>query len=217
MGIRAAGARDRARRPLRWIVPLSPHGALHVETWKEFEHNVVSHSAAHHLMAIDDLMRKLGYARVSDVARVLGITRGSVSVSLQPLKEAGLVQQDENRHLRLSTAGQSLVDAIKTKRHIVQRLFADVLGVSPHQAEVDACKLEHLLSNETARRLVEFLRFMDSGAAEVRRFREALHRGAAACDHEPEKCPSCASGCLAETLGPSAAAAPPTRTPVIQR
>ncbi|QOJ13935.1 MAG: metal-dependent transcriptional regulator [Planctomycetia bacterium] len=171
-----------------------------METWKEFEHNVVTHSAAHHLMAVDDLVRKLGYARVSDVARVLGITRGSVSVSLQPLKEAGLVQQDENRHLRLSAAGQSLVDSIKTKRHVVQRLFAEVLGVSAEQAEIDACKLEHLLSNETARRLVSFLRFVDRGTAESRRFFEALRSHDSQCSHEPSACPSCPSACLADTL-----------------
>ena len=69
-----------------------------VETWKEFDHNEITHSAAHHLMAIDDLVQRLGYARVSDVARKLDITRGSVSISLQPLKREGLIEQDENRH-----------------------------------------------------------------------------------------------------------------------
>lgn len=171
-----------------------------METWKEFEHNVVTHSAAHHLMAIDDLVRKLGYARVSDVARELGITRGSVSVSLGPLKEVGLVQQDENRHLRLSPAGQSLVDAIKTKRILMQRLFADVLGVPPQQAEIDACKFEHLLSNETARRVISFLRFLDSGVPEVEQFRAALRHYDAQCTHEPARCSACASGCMADTL-----------------
>src|SRR5205085_6565201 len=112
-----------------------------VETWKEFDQNVITHSAAHHLMAIDDLMNKLGYARVSDIARALNITRGSVSISLQPLKRAGLVLQDENRHLRLSERGRQLVGAIKTKRLLMQRLFGEVLGVGSVQAEIDACKL----------------------------------------------------------------------------
>jgi Mn-dependent DtxR family transcriptional regulator len=79
-----------------------------VDIWKEFDQNVVTHSAAHHLMAVDDLLQKLGYARVSDVARRLNITRGSVSISLQPLKRAGLLLQDENRHIRLSERGQIL-------------------------------------------------------------------------------------------------------------
>jgi Mn-dependent DtxR family transcriptional regulator len=132
-----------------------------VSTWKEFDQNIVTHSAAHHLMAIDELIQRLGYARVSDVARHLNITRGSVSISLRPLKKVGLVIQDENRHLRLSAEGQGLVDAIKTKRRVVQRWFAELLGVTATQAEIDACKFEHLLSNETAARLASFLRFVD--------------------------------------------------------
>lgn len=171
-----------------------------VKTWKEFDQNVVTHSAAHHLMAIDDLMQQLGYARVSDVARRLRITRGSVSISLQPLKRAGLVLQDENRHLKLSADGQKLVDAIKTKRTLVRRLLAEVLRVDPEQAEVDACKMEHLLSNTTAQRLISFLRFLDSDTRAAQRFHDAWREFDAACSHEPDSCPSCETDCLAENL-----------------
>jgi Mn-dependent DtxR family transcriptional regulator len=171
-----------------------------LDTWKEFDQNIVTHSAAHHLMAVDDLVQTLGYARVSDVARRLNITRGSVSISLGPLKKAGLIVQDENRHLRLSEAGQALVDAIKTKRILVQRLLADVLGVDPVQAEIDACKLEHLLSNATARRVVSFLRFFDSDARRARAFLDAWKTFDPSCGHEPATCPSCKSDCLADAV-----------------
>ncbi|MFO0838002.1 MAG: metal-dependent transcriptional regulator [Phycisphaerae bacterium] len=171
-----------------------------MDTWKEFDQNEITHSAAHHLMAVDDLMQKYGYARVSDVARRLSITRGSVSISLQPLKKAGLILQDENRHLRLSERGQMLVGAIKTKRHLMQRLFSDVLGVHPEQAEIDACKLEHLVSNAAAQRMLSFLRYVDSGARPAKDFLAAWRVFEASCGHEPESCPSCANGCLAETV-----------------
>jgi Mn-dependent DtxR family transcriptional regulator len=174
-----------------------------LETWKEFDANVVTHSAAHHLMAIADLLGKLGYARVSDVARALNITRGSVSISLQPLKKAGLVVQDENRHLRLSEQGLTLVEAIKTKRHIVQRLLADVMGVEPVQAEIDACKFEHLLSNQSARRLVSFLRFVDSDERRARQFLDAWKAFEPTCAHEPDACITCDEGCMVASLGTS--------------
>ena len=154
-----------------------------VDTWKEFDQNVITHSAAHHLMAIDDLLCHLGYARVSDIARRLNITRGSVSISLQPLKKAGLVIQDENRHLRLSATGQALVAGIKSKHAVVLRLFSEVLRVAPEQAEIDACKLEHLLSNETARRMSAFLQFLD---ADVSRSREFLAAWRAAAEHSTQ-------------------------------
>jgi DtxR family Mn-dependent transcriptional regulator len=173
-----------------------------MEIWKEFEHNGITHSAAHHLMAIDDLVQRLGYARVSDIARNLNITRGSVSISLRPLKEAGLIVPDENKHLRLTAAGQRLVTAIKTKRELIQRLFCEVLGVPAVQAEVDACKLEHLLSNETARRMVSFLRYFDTGQAPAAEFLAAWRKFDPTCSHEPSQCKICHTGCMAEAVEP---------------
>lgn len=171
-----------------------------MDVWKEFDQNIITHSAAHHLMAVDDLVQKLGYARVSDIARQLNITRGSVSISLKPLREAGLILQDENRHLRLSPTGQMLVDSIKTKRLVMQRLFAEVLGADPQQAEIDACKLEHLVSNHTAKRLIAFMRFFDSENANSQRFLHAWRSFEETCDHEPSHCPSCEAGCLVRNL-----------------
>lgn len=173
-----------------------------MDIWKQFDQNVISHSAAHHLMAIDDLLQKYGYARVSDVARLLNITRGSVSISLKPLKESGLILQDENKHLQLSSTGQALVDAIKAKRALMRRLLADVLGVSPQQAEIDACKMEHLLSGETAARLVSFLRFVDSDDARKQDFLKAWATYDDSCAHRPEECPICSGDCMANAVVP---------------
>jgi DtxR family Mn-dependent transcriptional regulator len=186
---------------------IMPGGAMNrprwrprVDIWKEFDQNIITHSAAHHLMAIDDLVGTLGYARVSDVARQLNITRGSVSISLRPLKKAGLVEQDENRHLRLSERGRALVAAIKTKRHLMQRLLAEILGVEDAQAEIDACKLEHLVSNQTAQRLLSFLHFLDSDAGQGGRFVRAWREYEIACQQTPRECPSCEDECLAEKI-----------------
>ncbi len=171
-----------------------------MQTWKAFDANVITHSAAHHLMAIAELVARLGYARVSDIARQLNITRGSVSISLQPLKKAGLVLQDENRHLRLSEQGQALVGAIRTKRTVVQRLFSELLGVDNQQAEIDACKLEHLVSNETARRLISFLRFLDTDRAAATEFLARWSAFDPSCSARPEACPTCDSECLARKV-----------------
>ena len=173
-----------------------------MDTWKEFDQNIVSHSAAHHLMAVDDLVQRLGYARVSDVARRLGITRGSVSISLQPLKKAGLVVQDENRHLRLSERGQTLVDAIKAKRHLAQRLFADVLGVDPEQAEIDACKMEHLVSKNTARRLDSFLSFLEAKPSIGRKLLAAWREYDQNNEHDADSCPICKAERIADSITP---------------
>ena len=136
-----------------------------MEVWKEFNENVVTHSAAHHLVAILELTDKRGYARVTDVAKHLNITTGSASTNLKGLKHKGLVIEDENRFVSLSEEGEKLSRAIVERREILLDFFANVLGVSQEQAEIDACKTEHLLSPETTKKMLAFSKAKKSAAA----------------------------------------------------
>ena len=124
--------------------------ADHRDFWKEFELNPITHSAAHHLVAIAELREKYGYARVSDVARLLEITRGSVSVTRKGLKQRGLVIEDDRRFLGLSESGRAIASSIQAKKRVMRKLFVEVLGVGEQQADIDTCKIEHLVSGETA-------------------------------------------------------------------
>ncbi len=127
-----------------------------MEVWKEFNENEITHSAAHHLLAIQELTQKRGYARVTDVAKFLEITTGSASTNLKGLKQKGYVIEDENRFLALSPEGASIAGAILTRRQVMEDFFMHVLGVDPIIAEIDACKTEHLLSMETTSKMAEF-------------------------------------------------------------
>ena len=129
-----------------------------METWKEFEANELTHSAAHHLLAIHELgLEYGGWARVSDIAKQLCITRGSVSINLRALKKRGYVTTDEHRMVKLSAQGTKVVQAVQSKKAAFKSFLVDVLGVEQHQAEVDSCKVEHLISHETTERLERFL------------------------------------------------------------
>lgn len=127
------------------------------EVWKLFGENVVTHSAAHHLLAIKELTASRGYARVTDVAKHLRITTGSASTNLKSLKQKSLVCEDDNRFLSLSEEGGQIAEAILSHRRIVQEFLIEILSVSPNQAEIDACKIEHLLSQETSRKMAEYV------------------------------------------------------------
>jgi len=128
------------------------------DVWKQFEENNITHSAAHHLLAILELKEKRGYARVTDVAKHLNITTGSASTNLKSLKAKGLILEDENRFLTLSESGEALAKGVVARKQIFERFLTEVLKVSAEQAEIDACKTEHLISAETARKLERFMK-----------------------------------------------------------
>ena len=136
-----------------------------MDVWKQFEENNLTHSAAHHLLAILELHEKRGYARVTDVARHLNITTGSASTNLKSLKSKGLLTEDDNKFLALSAEGESLARAVVARKSVFQRFLVEILKVNPEQAESDACKTEHLISGETARKLQMFIGSYDRKAA----------------------------------------------------
>ena len=105
------------------------------DVWKEFSENEITHSAAHHLLAILELSEKRGYARVSDVAKHLQITTGSASTNLKSLKQKKLVVEDDNKFLSLSETGRKLAEGIVHQREVLVQFLQEVLGVDPHQAE----------------------------------------------------------------------------------
>jgi len=164
-----------------------------METWKEFENNEITHSAAHHLMAIAYLLQEYGYARVTDVAKRLGITRGSASITLKALREKGYIIEDENKFLRLSSEGNTLAQLIRSKRKILIKFFKDVLKVDPAKAEIDACKIEHLISIETSGRLLTFVKFLFSNEQSAQELLEMFKKFEVNCP-DAEICPICPVG-----------------------
>ena len=133
------------------------------DTWKEFEANEVTHSVAHHLVAIHEVGREYGgWARVSDIARWLGITRGSVSINLRNIKARGLVSEDDHRQVKLSEEGLKIAQAIMAKKAAVKAFLRDVINVPEDQAEIDSCKVEHLISHSTGENLLRFIKFLTS-------------------------------------------------------
>lgn len=136
------------------------HGKGHSDVWKQFEENDLTHSAAHHLLAVYNLRRERGYARVTDVAKFLNITTGSASTNLKSLKTKGLITEDENKFLVLSGTGESFARAVLARKEIFLKFLTDILGVEGEQAEIDACKTEHLLSHSTSERLLAFMQHL---------------------------------------------------------
>jgi Mn-dependent DtxR family transcriptional regulator len=178
------------------------------QVWKSFAAHEVSHSMAHYLTTLHDLHKARGYARVSDVARELQVTKGSVSVQMKHLKEKGFVIEDENRFLQLTPLGESVAQDVRYNRQVLIRFISDVLGVGPEQAETDACKMEHLMSHETSRQILGLVQLLQSDDADARKFLRKFKHFKIRCPSLDE-CKLCDDQCLIEVEPCRLAAAPP--------
>jgi len=172
------------------------------DVWKSYEENELTHSAAHHLMAVHELRGEHGYARVSDIAQHLQITKGSVSSAMKHLKERGYVREDHNRFLELTNKGIRVVWETESTRLVVCKFLSDALGMDADDSEVNACKVEHLISSEARRQLVAFLRFLfsrDSVAVEfLDSFRQALRGSGLECRGDVKACLLCDDACFTQ-------------------
>jgi DtxR family transcriptional regulator, Mn-dependent transcriptional regulator len=150
----------------------------------------ITHSVAHYLTTIHELHARRGYARISDIARALEFTKGSVSLQMKHLKDRGLVIEDENRFLRLSPAGEAIAHEVIRTRQVLIEFLVKLLGVPEDDARSDACRMEHLLGKETSHRLLALAHILQSDDPAAREFRERLSRYELDCAH-PADCKLC--------------------------
>ena len=108
----------------------------------------INESGEMYLEAIFVLSKKINGVHAIDVGEYLGFSKPSVSRALSILKDKNLIIVDKESHIILTNSGSALAEKIYT-RHVAIKDFLIRLGVSEDVAEQDACKIEHVLSDET--------------------------------------------------------------------
>ena len=109
-------------------------------------------SGEDYLEAILVLQKQKGMVRSVDVARHMDVSKPSVCHAVATLKNGGFLTMDDDFFLHLTEVGREVAEQIYEKhRFFTGRLIA--AGVDPETAEADACRIEHVISEESFRRL----------------------------------------------------------------
>ena len=100
------------------------------------------------------LQKKLGMVRSIDMARHMEVSKPSVCHAVATLRDGGFLTMDEDHFLHLTNVGREVAERIY-ERHcfFTEQLIA--AGVDPKTAETDACRIEHIISDESFSRLKE--------------------------------------------------------------
>ena len=105
-------------------------------------------SAEDYLEQILVLLEEKGYARSTDIAESLGVTKPSVSVAMKKLRENGYISMEKGGLISLTDKGYPIARRTYDRHQTLTRFFVS-LGVYEAIARKDACKIEHDISEES--------------------------------------------------------------------
>ncbi|MEW8973584.1 MAG: metal-dependent transcriptional regulator [Tissierellaceae bacterium] len=103
------------------------------------------------------LKKRNGQVRSIDIAKELDFSKPSVSRAIGILKENGYILVDDNGYIDLTEKGKKKAKDIYEKHIVLTTFLTDIIQVSPEIAEEDACRIEHVISDETFKMLKRFL------------------------------------------------------------
>ena len=111
-------------------------------------------SSEDYLETILILSKKNEHVRAIDIVRDMGFSKPSVSVAMHKLADNGYIQIAKDGDITLTEAGLEVAEKIY-ERHVTLSKALIMLGVNEEQALIDACKIEHDLSEESFQKIKE--------------------------------------------------------------
>ncbi|MFB0527580.1 MAG: metal-dependent transcriptional regulator [bacterium] len=115
-----------------------------------------------YLEAIIMLHKKKRVVRVRDISRKMGLSMPSVCAAIKVLSKKGLVNHEKYGYIELTRQGENLGERIYDSHKILIKFLKEILHTDSKTAENDACKIEHAISGNTVRRLIAFVKFVET-------------------------------------------------------
>ncbi len=100
------------------------------------------------------LSKKSSYVRAIDVGEYMGFSKPSVSRAIGLLKSGGYVSVSDGAALRLTDEGRFVAEKIYERHEYLTRFLISI-GVAEDVAAEDACRMEHVISDESFAKIKE--------------------------------------------------------------
>lgn len=127
-----------------------------IEEGGNLMHQIVD-STENYLEAIYMLSQKKDCVRAIDIVHHLDLSKPSVSIALKKMVGEEFILVDEKNCIHLLDSGLEIAKRIYEK-HLFFIQLLEAAGVDPKNAEEDACKLEHAISDESFHLLKNYIR-----------------------------------------------------------
>lgn len=116
----------------------------------------IQESAENYLECILKLKETTPRVRSIDIVNELGFSKPSVSIAMKNLKENGYITIADNGTIDLTEKGYHIASKTYEKEKTFTKLLMS-FGVSEEQAQIDACRIEHIISEESFKAVKKYL------------------------------------------------------------
>ena len=116
----------------------------------------INESAENYLETILMLSRKLPVVRSVDIANELGFKKSSVSIAMKNLRENNHITVSGPGFISLTDSGRAIAEMIFERHELISSWLMS-MGVSEETALEDACKMEHVISQESFEAIKKYI------------------------------------------------------------
>lgn len=95
--------------------------------------------------------------RAIDISKELEVSRASVSEALKKLASKGYINYGRYDMISLTENGKEVAQKILSKHRILQDFFENTLGLSREEASLNACRIEHVITDSAFKKISEYI------------------------------------------------------------
>lgn len=136
-----------------------------------------SPSKEQYIETIAHLLKDQKVCSVSDIAEGANVSRAAASRAVRDLAAQDLVEHKAYGYVDLTAKGHVLAGELTARHETICRFLRDVLGFDHKHADTEACRLEHLLEDDTVDRLGALTSFFEEDAKAKTRWNRHLEEG----------------------------------------
>jgi len=109
-----------------------------------------------YLYDVFEILKTAPIVRIKDIAKRRNVKLSSVVVAAKSLADKGFINYQKYGYITLTEKGLETAKNIEVKKNILYKFLTEILKVSPESAQKDVHKMEHDLSEETIKKIIEF-------------------------------------------------------------
>jgi DtxR family Mn-dependent transcriptional regulator len=114
-------------------------------------------SKENYLKAIAEAESEGETVKAATLSRWLNVTAPAVTMAIKRLKRDGMILVGEEGHITLTSAGREIANRVLNRHHLIERMLTEIFGMEWYKVHEEAEQLEHAVSGDFERRLVEKL------------------------------------------------------------